>query len=77
MSLSRHLALDARIREALSQSHGVTHALAYGSFTQGTADHHSDLEYWAFLDPASAATFETEGWLTEHLKEPILLFLTN
>ncbi|MFD1732382.1 hypothetical protein ACFSC4_16890 [Deinococcus malanensis] len=41
----------------------MTYALAYGSFTQGTADRFSDLEYWLFVRPETLAAFDVSGWL--------------
>ncbi|MFC4427694.1 hypothetical protein [Deinococcus navajonensis] len=58
MSLERHRALDARIRA----DNRITHALAYGSFVQGTADRHGDLECWAFLVPM-AEPVDVRAWL--------------
>lgn len=63
MSLGRHIDLDRKLRAAMQGDPRVTHALAYGSFTQGTADRFSDLEYWLFVRPGTLATFDTRGWL--------------
>ena len=49
--LQGHAGLDARLRAAMHADERIMHALAYGSFTQGTADRFSDLEYWLFLAP--------------------------
>lgn len=44
----RQLQLDGLIRTALQADERVRFALAYGSFTQGTGDVFSDVEYYAF-----------------------------
>ncbi|MFC4638956.1 hypothetical protein [Deinococcus hohokamensis] len=72
--LERHRALDARVRAALRSDTRVTHALAYGSFVQGTADRFSDLEYWAFLHP-QAGTFDVRSWL--EALTPVQHFVVN
>ncbi|QFP77206.1 hypothetical protein [Deinococcus sp. AJ005] len=61
MNLDRHTQLDARLRDATRADSRITHALAYGSFTQGTADEFSDLEYWLYLEPD--AEFDVHKWL--------------
>lgn len=61
MSLDRHIQLDARLRDAMRADSRITHALAYGSFTQGTADRFSDLEYWLYLAPDTE--FDAREWL--------------
>ncbi|PNY81551.1 hypothetical protein [Deinococcus koreensis] len=61
--LSRHQALDERLRAAMNRDRRITHALAYGSFTQGTADGFSDLEYWLYLSPGSVQSFDLRAWL--------------
>ncbi|MFK7604138.1 hypothetical protein ACI3L1_18220 [Deinococcus sp. SM5_A1] len=61
MSLDRHTTLDAQLRDAMHADRRITHALAYGSFTQGTADRFSDLEYWLYLAPD--AEFDAREWL--------------
>ena len=43
--LVQQLHLDALIRAALQADERVQFALAYGSFTQGTGDRFSDVEY--------------------------------
>lgn len=63
MTLTRHEALDERLRAAIHRDRRITHALAYGSFTQGTADEFSDLEYWLYLSPERAAGFDVRAWL--------------
>ena len=73
MSLDRHITLDARLRGAMCADDRVTHALAYGSFTQGTADSFSDLEYWLYLRPGTE--FDVLAWL-ERLT-PVLHFVVN
>lgn len=53
VQLFPHDHLDHLIREAARRDPRITHALAYGSFTQGAADRFSDLEYFLYLpDPA-------------------------
>ncbi|CAM3325503.1 Lincosamide nucleotidyltransferase [Deinococcus saxicola] len=59
--LKRHAELDARLRDAMCDDGRITHALAYGSFTQATADRFSDLEYWLYLSPD--AEFDVHKWL--------------
>lgn len=61
MSLDRHTQLDARLRDAMRADSRITHALAYGSFTQGTADRFSDLEYWLYLAPDTEV--DAREWL--------------
>lgn len=61
--LTRHQALDERLRAAMGRDRRITHALAYGSFTQGTADRFSDLEYWLYLTPEAAPGFDLRAWL--------------
>lgn len=56
-------AVDGAIRAAIAQDHRITHALAYGSFTQGSADAFSDLEYYVFLPPGELETFDVRAWL--------------
>jgi len=56
-------ALDRGIRAAILRDGRIGHALAYGSFTQGTADAFSDLDYFVFLPPAELAAFDVRGWL--------------
>lgn len=65
MSLPGLLALDARLRAALVKDARVTHVAAYGSVPQGTADQHSDLEYWAFHAPGSDV--DAGAWLCEQV----------
>jgi lincosamide nucleotidyltransferase len=60
VSLEPHTRLDACLRDAMHADERITHALAYGSFTQGTADSFSDLEYWLFLAPA--AELDVREW---------------
>ncbi|CAM3627051.1 hypothetical protein [Deinococcus frigens] len=73
MTLDRHAALDAQLREAMCADGRITHALAYGSFTQGTADRYSDLEYWLYLEPE--AEFDVRGWL--ETLTPVFHFVIN
>lgn len=56
-------ALDRAIRAAIRADARITHALAYGSFTQGTADAFSDLEYSVFLPEGEVDRFDMRGWL--------------
>jgi len=71
--LEGHAGLDARLRDAMHADERITHALAYGSFTQGTADRFSDLEYWLFLAPR--AELDVREWLGRLM--PILHFVVN
>lgn len=64
MTLARHEALDGRLRAAMLRDRRITHALAYGSYPQGTADGFSDLEYWLYLAPEAAPTFDVRAWLS-------------
>ncbi|MFC3833810.1 MULTISPECIES: hypothetical protein [Deinococcus] len=66
-------ALDAHLRAELLADDRVTHAVAYGSVPQGTADAWSDVEYWAFLAPGTDA--EAATWLRDRL--PVLHTLVN
>lgn len=67
--------LDRAIRAAIRQDGRIGHALAYGSFTQGTADAFSDLEYFVFLPTAELATFDVRGWL--EAVAPVRHFFVN
>lgn len=69
----RHAALDARLRAAMRADNRITHALAYGSFTQGTANEFSDLEYWLYSGPD--AEFDVREWLGK--LTPILHSVVN
>ncbi|MDV6375516.1 hypothetical protein [Deinococcus arenicola] len=73
LELTRHAELDAQLRGAMCADPRITHALAYGSFTQGTADRFSDLEYWLYLRPD--AEFDVRGWLEKLV--PVLHFVVN
>lgn len=66
-ALTDLLALDERLRSALVAEARFSHVVAYGSVPQGTADAFSDLEYWAFLDPARGAAFDVRAWLSARL----------
>lgn len=61
--LVQQLHLDALIRAALQADERVQFALAYGSFTQGSGDRFSDVEYYAFVEKQQE--FEILAWL-EH-----------
>ncbi|WP_306214606.1 hypothetical protein [Actinoplanes sp. RD1] len=53
--LARHRELIGRVRERCDRDPAVTAALMYGSFVDGSADEHSDIEFWLFgpvPDPA-------------------------
>ncbi|GAA5437980.1 hypothetical protein Daqu01_03124 [Deinococcus aquaticus] len=65
--LTELLALDDRLRSALVREARFSHVVAYGSVPQGSADAFSDLEYWAFLDPAHGAAFDVRAWLSAWL----------
>ncbi|MBB5232827.1 hypothetical protein [Deinococcus budaensis] len=67
--------LDRAIRAAIKQDDRIGHALAYGSFTQGTADAFSDLEYFVFLPSAELATFDVRRWL--EAVAPVRHFFVN
>lgn len=73
--LERHTALDAGLRAAMREDGRVTHALGYGSFTQGTADRFSDLEYWLFLRPEAVKDFDPRAWL--HPFGPVIHSVIN
>lgn len=73
LELKRHTELDARLRDAMQADPRITHALAYGSFTQGTADEFSDLDYWLYLDPG--AKFDVYSWIEK--LTPVLHFVVN
>lgn len=60
--------LDRAIRAAIRRDGRIGHALAYGRFTQGTADAFSDLEYFVFLPPAERPTFDVRAWLGERVR---------
>jgi len=55
--------LDRAIRASIRADGRITHALAYGSFTQGTADAWSDLEYYVFLPDPEVGHFDVRAWL--------------
>lgn len=59
--LPRHEHLDCLIREAARNDPRITHALAYGSFTQGAADGFSDLEYFVYLP--GPARLDVRAWV--------------
>lgn len=67
--------LDASVSAALRDHELVTHALAYGSFTQGTADAFSDLEYYAYLAPEDVPGFDPRAFLAGIT--PVLHFVVN
>ncbi|WP_139322789.1 hypothetical protein [Deinococcus marmoris] len=71
--MKRHTELDARLRDAMRADSRITHALAYGSFTQGTADRFSDLEYWLYLEPD--VEFDVHRWLEK--LTPVLHSVVN
>jgi lincosamide nucleotidyltransferase len=52
-------ALLARVDELCRRDEALVAALTYGSFAQGVADEHSDIEFWLFF----AAAPEPLGWL--------------
>ena len=54
-------ALLTRVGELCRQDERLVAALTYGSFAQGTADEHSDIEFWLFF----AAPPEPLAWLAE------------
>ncbi|WP_412027266.1 hypothetical protein [Deinococcus yunweiensis] len=66
-------ALDAHLRSELVADDRITHAVAYGSVPQGTADAWSDVEYWAFLAPGAAV--DAAAWLRDRL--PVRHMLVN
>lgn len=55
--------LIARVRGLCRDDKRLVAALTYGSFAQGTADMHSDIEFWLFFHPESAATLDKDLWL--------------
>ena len=61
--LVQQLHLDALLRAALQADERVQFALVYGSFTQGSGDRFSDVEYYAFVEKQQE--FEILAWL-EH-----------
>lgn len=67
--------LDRAIRAAILRDGRIGHALAYGSFTQGTADAFSDLEYYVFLAPADLPNFDVRAWL--NAVAPVRHFVAN
>lgn len=67
--------LDRAIRAAIQADERIGHALAYGSFTQGTADAFSDLEYYVFLSPADLPGFDVRSWL--EAVAPVRHFVVN
>ncbi|THF85337.1 hypothetical protein E7T09_17820 [Deinococcus sp. KSM4-11] len=73
MDVSDLPTLDARLRAALQGDERITHAAAYGSVPQGTADEYSDLEYWAFLAPGTG--LDARRWLEALV--PVVHFVVN
>lgn len=67
--------LDRAIRAAIEADEHIGYALAYGSFTQGTADAFSDLEYYVFLSPADLPGFDVRAWL--EAVAPVRHFVVN
>lgn len=67
--------LDRDIRAAIQADPRLTHALAYGSFTQGTADAFSDLEYYVFLPDPEVDRFDVRAWL--EALAPVRHFVQN
>ncbi|MEV0272380.1 hypothetical protein AB0H43_26690 [Hamadaea sp. NPDC050747] len=55
--------LIARVRELCHADERLVAALTYGSFAQGEADAHSDIEFWLFLRPEVAQTVDHRAWL--------------
>ncbi|MDL2343232.1 hypothetical protein QOL99_03610 [Deinococcus sp. MIMF12] len=67
--------LNRAIRAAILRDGRIGYALAYGSFTQGTADAFSDLEYYVFLSPADLPGFGVRAWL--EAVAPVRQFVVN
>lgn len=65
--------LNTHIIQKIQADPNITHALAYGSFTHGMADQHSDLEYFVYLHPH--ASLDGQSWL--NAIEPVVLWVTN
>ncbi|WP_127500759.1 hypothetical protein [Actinoplanes solisilvae] len=51
--------LIARVRQLCQDDERLVAALTYGSFAQGSADAHSDIEFWLF----SETPVDTRAWL--------------
>lgn len=54
--------LIARVRELCHHDERLVAALTYGSFAQGEADAHSDIEFWLFFAPGRMAEVDPRGW---------------
>jgi lincosamide nucleotidyltransferase B/F len=55
--------LITRVRELCHVDERLVAALTYGSFAQGEADAHSDIEFWLFLRSEVAETVDHRAWL--------------
>lgn len=55
--------LIARVRELCHADERLAAALTYGSFAQGQADAHSDIEFWLFFHTDAAAALDKQAWL--------------
>jgi lincosamide nucleotidyltransferase len=54
--------LIARVREACHADERLDAALMYGSFASGTADAHSDVEFWLFFIPQWSSEVDRRAW---------------
>ncbi|MEU8004907.1 hypothetical protein AB0B66_27415 [Catellatospora sp. NPDC049111] len=55
--------LIARVRELCQADEHLVAALTYGSFAQGEADAHSDVEFWLFFGANHARALDHRAWL--------------
>jgi lincosamide nucleotidyltransferase B/F len=54
--------LIARVRELCAADERLDAALMYGSFAAGTADAHSDIEFWLFFEPRWRGRVDPGVW---------------
>ena len=59
--------LIARVREVCEEDRRLSAALMYGSFAQGSADEHSDIEFWLFFDEDPGPPAQWIGRITRPL----------
>ncbi|GGK75658.1 nucleotidyltransferase domain-containing protein [Mangrovihabitans endophyticus] len=57
--------LIRRVGQMCRADQRLVAALTYGSFAQGEADAHSDIEFWLFIESRCAATLDRRAWLDD------------
>ncbi|WP_433832690.1 hypothetical protein ACQP2E_16780 [Actinoplanes sp. CA-015351] len=55
----------ARVKDLCRTDERLVAALVYGSFVNGEADRHSDIEFWLFAGASAAATLDKGAWLDQ------------